>query len=315
MVRIAVMGAGGIGGYVGGRLAEAGEEVHLIARGSHLAAIQANGLKVESPHGNVILPHIHATPDPSEIGPVDLILFAVKLSDTDQAARSLAPIVAGHTKIVTLQNGIESKDIIGRHIDPEHIAAGVIYIGARIEQPGVILQTGGLHRMVVDRKDGDAVMREFFAACERAIGIEALPTDDVEHTLWSKFIALTAFSGATSISRLPIGAIFQHPGTLAFMRELLNEVIAVARAAGQDFDEAYADTTIELFRSFPYEQKSSMLIDLEGGKPLELPWLSGKVHALGIDFGIPTPASSAVVAALAAYVGGPPELEQKLKSG
>jgi 2-dehydropantoate 2-reductase len=207
-VKIAVMGAGGIGGYVGGRLAEAGEEVHMIARGGHLAAIQANGLKIESLHGDVILPHIHATPNPAEIGPVDLILFTVKLSDADQAARSIAPMVAGHTKIVTLQNGIESKDIIGRHNDPEHVAAGVIYIGARIKQPSVVLHTGGIERMVVDRKDGDPVMGEFFAACERAIGIEALATDDVENTLWSKFIALTTFSGATSISRLPIGAIF-----------------------------------------------------------------------------------------------------------
>ncbi len=312
-MKIAVMGPGGIGGYVGGRLAEAGEDVCLIARGAHLAALRAKGLAIESPHGNAVLPKIRAVGEASEAGPVDLILFTVKLTDADSAARSLVPIVAPHTRIVTLQNGIDSKAIIGRHIDPSHVAAGIIYLAAYIKAPGVIINPGGAHRMTVDRVGGDPVMAAFFAAVGRAVALDCEPTDDPENTLWGKFIALTAFAGATGISRLPIGAVYRQPETLDFMRALLLEAIAVARAAGQHFDDAHAERTIELFRNQPYEQKSSMLVDLEAGKPLELPWLSGKVAALGAEFGIPTPASKAVLAALAAYAGGPPKLERKLE--
>ncbi|MEP2745209.1 ketopantoate reductase family protein, partial [Bauldia litoralis] len=253
------------------------------------------------------LTDIHATAEPAEIGPVDVILFTVRLGDVDQAARSLKPMVTADTKVVTLQNGVESKDILGRHVDPAQIAAGVIYLPAFIKAPGIIFNPGGVRRMIVDRMGGDTVMAAFFAACERAVGIDAEPTDDADKTVWAKFIDLTAFSGATSIARAPIGVVREHPETLAFLRLLLREAIAVARAAGQDFDDAHADRTIDFFMTLPHEQKSSMLVALEAGRPLELPWLSGKVRALGMEFGIPTPASDAVVAALAAYVDGPPE--------
>ncbi len=313
-MKIAVMGAGGIGGYVGGRLAEAGEDVCLIARGAHLAALKANGLRIESPHGNAALPAVRAVADPAEVGPVDLVLFAVKLTDADAAARSLAPIVAPHTRIVTLQNGIDGKDIVSRHIDPAQVAAGVIYLAAYIKAPGVIINPGGVHRMVIDRMGEDAVMAAFFAACGRAIGIEALPTDTIQHMLWEKFIVMTAFSGATCITRLPIGAARQHAETMDFLRQLADETIAVGRAMGQVFDNGHADRVIALSLNQPYEQKASMLVDLEAGRPLELPWLQGKVVELGARFGIPTPASSAVVAALAPFVDGAPNLERKLEA-
>lgn len=308
-MKIAVMGAGGIGGYLGARFAEAGEDVHLIARGAHLEEIQARGLRLESPHGDVTLPEIHATSDPSEIGPVDLILFTVKLKDTEAAAKSLHSIIGPNTKIVTLQNGIDSKDIIGRQHDPTCIAVGIIYLAAYIKSPGVIYNPGGKHDLVVDRMGGDAVMSAFFDLCGRSVAVEAVPTDDPEHTLWGKFIALVAFSGTTGISRLPIGAVYEHPETLAFMRQLLDENIALARAVGLDFDASHADKTIELFRDQPYDQKSSMLVDLEAGKPLELPWLSGRAVSLGKGLGIPTPANFAVWAALSAYIGGTPRTE------
>ena len=303
-MKIAVMGAGGIGGYLGGRLAEVGEEVHLIARGRHLAAIQANGLRIESAHGDAVLENIRATSEPSEIGPADLILFTVKLRDADQAARSLESMIADRTKVVTLQNGVDIKNTLARHIPSSHIADGVIYLPASIKEPGVIFNPGGTRRMVVDRMAGDPVMAAFFAACQRAVGIDAEPTDDAEKTVWAKFIALTAFSGSTCIARQPIGGVREHPETMVFLRQLLSEVIAVARAAGQDFDDTYADQTIAFFETLPFEQKSSMLVDLEAGHPLELPWLSGKARNLGREFGIQTPASDAVVAALVGHVKG-----------
>ncbi len=313
-MKIAVMGAGGIGGYVGGRLAEAGEEVCLIARGSHLAALKVSGLRIESPLGDVSLPAIPAVAEAREVGPVDLVLFAVKLTDADAAARVLIPIVASHTRIVLLQNGIDGKDIVGRHIDPAQVAAGTIYLAAYIKAPGVIISPGGVHRMVVDRMGGDPVLAALFAMAERAIGLDVLPTDNIQHMLWEKFIVMVAFSGATCLTRLPIGAVRQQPETMGFIRQLIDETVAVARAMGQEFDDAHADRVIALSRNQPYEQKASMLVDLEAGRPLELPWLHGKVAALGARFGIPTPACSAVLAALSAYVDGAPKLERNLEA-
>ena len=150
-MKIAVMGAGGIGGYLGARFAQAGADVHLIARGAHLEAIQANGLRLESPHGDVTLPAIHATSEPSEIGPVDLILFTVKLGDTENASRLLSRMMGTNTRIVTLQNGIDSKDMISREVDPVCIAVGIIYLAAYIKEPGVIYNPGGAYRLIVDR--------------------------------------------------------------------------------------------------------------------------------------------------------------------
>lgn len=303
------MGAGGIGGYLGGRLAEAGEEVHLIARGDHHKALSAEGLRIESPHGNTTLPDIGVAEDPAAVGPVDLVLFTVKVRDSDAAARALGPMVADHTRIVTLQNGIDAPDIVGRHVSRHKVAPGIIYLAAYIKGPGVITNPGGAHRMVVDRKGGDPVMAAFFAACDRAIGVEAIPTDDPEHTLWDKFIAMVGFSGVTGIARLPVGAVYENPETLAFMRELIDEAVAIAQARGLNFDSSHTDKTMELFRKQPYVQKSSMLVDLEAGKPLELSSMSGRVRALGIELGIPTPANAAVWAALSPYADGPPKTE------
>ena len=305
-MKIAVMGAGAVGGYVGGRLAEAGEEVHLIARGMHLDALRARGLTIETPLGDVSLPGIHATDDALDIGPVDIILFTVKLADTDAAAASLKPLMKPGTRIVTLQNGIDSAEMISRHVPRGQIAEGIIYIGPHIREPGVIAYPGGIHRAVVDGMGGDATMNAFFDVCSRLQGLDIVSTDEPRKTVWQKFIALVAFSGVTGITRLPVGAVYAHPDSLEFMRRLLSENISIANACGQDFAAEDADAVIELFGKQPYSQKSSLLIDLENGKPLELEWLSGRVHKLGAELGIETPANTAVWAALCPYAKGPP---------
>lgn len=314
-MKIAVMGAGGIGGYVGGRMAAAGEDVHLVARGRHLAAIQQNGLRIESPHGDAVLPDIYATQDPSEIGSVDLILFTVKLGDSETAAEMMAPLVGPQTRVLTLQNGIDSKDMLARYVPRERVAAGVIYIASYIKEPGVIINPGGMHRIMAERLGGDPVMAGLFGACDRAVGLVVEPRDDAEQGVWEKFIALVAFSGVTCISRLPIGAVYEHPQTLALMRALLEENVAVAQARGLDFDDEETDRVIAVFGKQPYEHKSSMLVDLECGRALELAWLSGRVCALGEELAIATPANRAVVAALAPYVDGPPTLKRDLRAG
>ena len=303
-MRIAVMGAGGIGGYVGARLAEAGEPVHFIARGAHLEALRRNGLRLECPLGDVTLAGVDATDDPAAIGPVDLVLVAVKLGATDAAAGALAPLIGRDTRVVTLQNGIDAREMIARHVEERRIAAGCTYLSASIREPGVIHAPGGPHRMTIDGLSGDPVIAAFVAACRRSIGLEAAVSDDIRRTLWDKFVTLVAFSGATCLARSPIGAVFETPETLAFLRRVVGENLAVAEGAGQGFAADKAESIVALFRGLPHATKSSMLIDLEAGKPLEMPWLQGRMLEIGRAQGIETPAISAVVAALAPHAGG-----------
>lgn len=303
-MRIAVVGAGGIGGYVGGRLAEAGETVCLIARGPHLEALRRKGLRIECPLGDVTLPEIEATDDPAEIGPVDVVLFTVKLGGTDVAAGSLAPLISGQTRIVTLQNGIDSKTMIARHVDLSQIAAGCTYLSAHIREPGVIHAPGGAHGLKIDGLEGDPVISAFVQSCLRATGLEASTTANIDNVVWDKFVTLVAFSGATCLTRSTIGVIFAHEELVAFLRLLVAENLSVAAAAGRSFAADRAEAIVEFFRSLPDATKSSMLVDLEAGRPLEMPWLSGRMLALARCFGCQTPATSAVVAALTPHVEG-----------
>ena len=307
-MKIAVMGAGGVGGYVGGRLAEAGEDVTLIARGVHLAALRERGLRIESPYGDAVLADIKATDDPGAVGPVDLVLFTVKLGDTDAAAAMLGPLVGPATRVLTLQNGVDSRDMVGRHVAADCIAVGIIYLAAQITGPGVIGSPGGVSRIHAGTLHGDATLVAFGDACAGAVGLEAEMEDDATRAVWFKFVGLVAFSGVTAISRLPIGAVFETPATRDFMARLLDEAIAVAGARGLDFGADDAARIMSLYENQPYEHRASMAVDLVRGRPLELPWLSGRVAELGREFGIATPANDAVVAALAAYVDGVPHL-------
>ncbi len=303
-MKIAVVGAGGIGGYVGGRLAQAGERVHLVARGRHLDALRRSGLRIECPLGDVTLPGIAATEDPAEIGPVDVVVFTVKLSGTDAAARMLAPLIGEHTRIVTLQNGIDSKAMIALHVDEDRIAAGCTYLSAHVRDPGVIHAPGGAHGLIVDELSGDATIAAFVRACRAATGLEAKSTADVEHVLWEKFVTLVAFSGVTCLTRRPIGVVFEHPESVAFLRRLVAENLSVAAAAGHDFAADRAEFLLRFFQGLPGATRSSMLVDLEAGRPLEMPWLSGRVLELSRSFGREAPATAAVVAALAPHVDG-----------
>jgi 2-dehydropantoate 2-reductase len=293
-MRIAIMAAGGVGGYVGGRLAEAGEEVHFLARGAHLEALKKDGLFIESPFGDLHLPDIHVTDDPAEIGPVDLVLFAVKLWDTKAAAASLAPLIGPETRVLTLQNGIDSIDMIAGHVERERVAGGVIYLGTVIDRPGIIRNTGGIKRLIADRQSGNAAIAGFVEACNRCIGLDAELTDDHPRAMWEKYVTLVAMSGSTGLTRRPAGDILANPETRALLRMLIEETIAVARARGIALPEAFAEERMAWFDRLPPVFKASMLEDLERGRRLELPWLSSRIHGLGKELGIATPANSAV---------------------
>lgn len=302
-MRVMVMGAGGVGGYVGGRLAQAGFEVTLVARGAHLDALRATGLTLDVPEGKVHLPHIRAAATPAEAGEADLVVFAVKMADTDAAAASLAPVMTPRTRILTLQNGIDSKPDIEARTGPGTVAAGVIYIASYLRAPGVIWHPGGFHRIVADRMAGDPVMAALHAAAPQVPGLDIEATDTPDCAIWDKFVRLSAFSGVTSISRSPLGRILETPETRAFFGALLQENVAVARAEGLAYDDI-SEGVLASLAAQPGEMKSSMLVDLEAGKPIELPWLSGRIVALAEAHGLDVPANRAVVAALAPHVNG-----------
>jgi 2-dehydropantoate 2-reductase len=303
-MRVAIMGSGGVGGYVGGELQAAGEEVAFIARGLHLEALHNNGLRIESPVHPLHLKRVTVTNDPADVGPVDLVVFAVKLWDTEAAARALAPLIGSETRILTLQNGIDSVEMITRHVGMARVLGGVIYVSAVIDRPGVIRSPGGLHLIVADAANGDPVMAAFCAACDRATALDAKITDHIDIVIWEKFIALAALSATTSLLRTSMGQILEHPETRALQRQLIDEGIAVGQAAGKVARDDLGDEIMGKLSAMPYSFRSSMSEDLERGKPLELQWLSGRVHGLGLQYGVPTPAHSTVYRALVLYEQG-----------
>jgi 2-dehydropantoate 2-reductase len=303
-MRVAIMGSGGVGAYVGGRLQAVGEEVSFIARGPHLEALQNDGLRIESPVHPLYLERVTATEHPSDIGPVDLIVFAVKLGDTEAAARALEPLIGLQTRILTLQNGIDSVDMITRYVGGAPVRGGVIYVSAVIDRPGVIRSPGGLHLVVADAANGDPVMAAFCAACDRASALDARITDTIDVVIWEKFIALAALSATTSLLRASMGQILGHPETRVLQRQLVDEGVAVGQAAGKVVRSDLGDDIMGKLVAMPYSFRSSMSEDLERGKPLELHWLSGRIHGLGVQYGVPTPAHSTVYRALVLYEHG-----------
>jgi len=303
-MRIAIMGSGGVGAYVGGRLKAAGEDVTFIARGAHLEAMRKDGLRIESPQHPVHVDHVVATDDPSTIGPVDLIIFAVKLWDTETAATRLAAMIGPDTRVLTLQNGIDSVDMIANRVPQAQVRGGVIYVSALIDRPGVIRSPGGLHHIVADAAGGDPVMAAFVAACAKADALDAKLTDSIGVVIWEKFIVLSALSAATSLLRANIGQIMEHAETRSLQRQLLEEGVAVGRALGTVKRDDLVEEVMSRFGNMPYSFRSSMSEDLDRGKPLELRWLSGRLHHLGLEHGVPTPAHSVVYRALVLYEDG-----------
>jgi len=305
-MRVAIMGSGGVGAYVGGRLQAAGERVAFIARGAHLAALRDHGLRIEHPQHPLQLPAVEATDVPAAVGKVDLVIFAVKLWDTDEAARQMAPLVGDGTRVLTLQNGIDSVALLSRHVDPSRVRAGVIYVSAVIDRPGVIRSPGGLHQIVADAAQGDPVMAELAAAAKRGNGLGVTLSDAAGRATWEKFVALSSLSAATALLRASMGAILAHPETRALQRQLVDEAISVARAVGQPLRDDLGDEVMAKLAGMPPSFRASMAEDLERGGRLELDWLSGRVHVLGQQLGVPTPGHSTAYRALVLHKEGRP---------
>lgn len=306
-MRIAVMGAGGVGGYFGARLAAAGADVAFVARGRHLAAMVNEGLRIESACGDLHLKTVQASDDARDIGAVDVVLFAVKLWSTEEAALACRPLVGPGTVVIGLQNGVTGLDTLAAVLGPEVVAGGSAHIAATIAAPGVIRHTGTMARITYGELDGRAPDRllPFHELAQRA-EFDAVLADDVRRVIWEKFAFLAPLSGITSLCRLPIGPIRAVPETRALFLDAVAEVAAVARARGIAVAPDITERIGTLIDGLVPEMKSSMLQDLERGGPIELPWLSGAVVELGRALGVPTPVHRTIAAALAPWRDGPP---------
>jgi 2-dehydropantoate 2-reductase len=304
-MRIAVFGAGAVGGYFGARLAAAGEDVHFVARGAHLDAIRKTGLRIESPNGDLTLHPAQATDDPASIGPVDYVMFAVKLFDTEAVARACKPLVGPDTTVLALQNGVETEEILGRVLGPEHVMGGTVYIAAVITEPGLIKQTGAFARMVFGELDGSLSPRgrTFEAACKKA-GIDAVFSPQVLTEIWMKFIVLVALSGVTTATRMPVGVLRADPDTRMLLRNAIAEAAAVGRAQGVALPDDAVERQMATMDGWPPEMVASMLHDLNAGKRMELDHLSGAITRIGRQRGVPTPVHDTLYAVLKPYKDG-----------
>jgi 2-dehydropantoate 2-reductase len=303
-MKIAVFGSGGVGGYFGGKLAAAGEDVTFLARGAHLMAMQSEGLRITSPLGDVHLPKVQATDRPQAIGPVDVVLFTVKLYDVDASAATLGPLIGPETVVITLQNGVDAVDMVAKHVGEHHVAGGAAYIVIVVDRPGYLRHTAG-QNLVFGERDGRRSDRlvAFEEAGKRA-GFGAHASAQVDVDLWIKFVRLSAWSGVTAATRSPMGVIRENPALFEMMMKATDEAIAVGRARGITFPPDIVETTLAMIPSFPATSKSSMLEDLERGRRLELPWLSGAVTRIGKEVGVPTPIHQFITTILAPFVNG-----------
>jgi 2-dehydropantoate 2-reductase len=303
-MRIAVVGAGGVGGYFGGRLAEAGADVVFLARGAHLDAMRANGLRIDSPSGNVHIPRINATRDPAAIGPVDIVLFAVKLYDTDAAARLLPALVGPDTAVIPLQNGVDGVDIVTRAVGPANTAGGTCYVSAVIAEPGVIRHTA-MEQLIFGELDGRRSPRlEQLLAAGATAKFKSTLSENIQVDIWTKFVRLSVFSGMTSVTRCPIGVIVNDPALLAMLKAAVREATAVAQARGVRVPNDADERVEKAYKVLPHGAKSSMLEDLERGRRLELPWLSGAVVRIGNEVGVDTPIHRFIATVLQPHVNG-----------
>ena len=289
-MKIAIMGAGAIGGFFGGRLAKAGFDVNFIARGLHLDAIRENGLKVLSPLGDFKVYPIKVTDEPAKIGPVDVILFMVKNYDTQQAAEQIRPIVGPDTAIIPFQNGVDAQAILSNFFGAEKVLGGAAFIPASILEPGIIKHDAKLAKLVFGEFNKKTTKRTlgFLDALEKA-GISGEISTDISKVLWSKLMFLTSMSAINCITRKPVGLVQSDIETIALYKDAMREVDAVAATHGVSLGEEVIENNMALAYSFPPDTKTSMFQDLEAGRRLEIEYLSGTIVRLGREKGVETP--------------------------
>lgn len=303
-MRIGIMGSGGLGGYFGARLALGGADVHFIARGQHLQAMRDQGLRIDGPEPMHVA-KVHATDNPADVGPVDVVMLGVKLWDTEQAIAQMRPMVGPRTAVISFQNGVLKDDYLRAAFPSQQIMGGVGYVATTIEAPGVIKQTGPMQRLLFGEFDGSRSARglALLAACQ-AGGINAELSENILREIWLKYVFLVGLSGTTTSMRHTIGPIRSNPQTRAFLSDVMAEVIAVGRAHGVDLPADTLQAALQRADTVSPEMTSSMHHDLQRGNKLEVRWLSGGVVELGRAKGVLTPCNRAIADILALHAEG-----------
>lgn len=306
--RFAIMGSGGVGGFFGAALARAGYDTTFIARGRHLDAMRENGLRIEGPDDSFSLAPVTATDDPQEIGPVDFVLFAVKAWDTETSGAACRPLIGPDTAVVPLLNGVESEDVLDA-LFSGHVIGGVAEISSALAAPGLIRRFSPFKRIRFGELDGARTARcESLAAALIGAGIEIEHTSDVRAAIWRKFVFLVGLSAMTALTRRPIGDVRDDPDLRGLLEQVMTEVTDVATAKDIVLDGDLIGQLMQFIDELPAGMRASMAADLDEGRRLELPWLSGAVVRLGRGLGVQVPANAFVCAALKLHeMGAPPQ--------
>jgi len=306
-MRIVVIGTGGVGGYFGARLTEAGENVTFVARGAHLEAIKSRGLTVYSALGDMHLKDVKCTENTRDIGQADIVMIAVKLWATDEAIQTAKPLLGKNTGIISFQNGILAEESLIAAYSSQHAMGGVANIAALIEEPGVIRHNGNMASLAFGELNNTQSERaqSLLTACSRA-NIKAEIPDDINRAIWEKYIRLVTMSAMTTLCRMPIGPIRDEVHTRNLLSQILAEIIDVGKAKGLKFSDNVLQEQLDIIDGYPPSMVASMCGDLRRGYPLEVPWFSGTIVRLGKELNIPTPANGFVYAALKLFEHGRP---------
>ncbi len=306
-MRIAIMGSGGMGGFLGIKLAASGHDVIFIARGEHLDAIKSQGIKLLSHEGDQLIYPAKAYENPNDTGPVDLILFCVKLYDTEQAAHACIPMMGDKTFILTLQNGVESVEMISAIVGPNKTLGGAIYVSASIHAPGIIKHSGGNKTIRFAEVDNQVSARtEILESIFKDAGLNGVRAENLQEMLWTKFVLLCANAGLGALTNSGAVSMCSDPESRKIFVNAMWEVYNVANAVGVKLPENTVEDALNLVLSVGDNQDliSSQCLDLRCGKKLELEWIQGILHRLGQKHGVPTPINSTAYMALKRYAGG-----------
>ncbi len=289
-MRIAVFGAGAVGGYFGGRLAQAGEEVVFIARGKTLEALRSRGLKVDSLKGDFVVSAAQATDDVTQVGPVDVVLVGVKAWQVSEAAQAMRPLVGPETCVVPLQNGVEAPDQLAEILGPQHVLGGLCAILSFVVEPGYIRHVGGEPYVAFGELDnrGSARAERLRQAFARA-GVRVEIPSDIQAALWEKFLFITSWGGVGAVTRAPVGVLRSLPETRRMLEQAMREIFAVGRAHKIALPEDVVRKTMAVVDNLPPDGTASMQRDIMAGRPSELASQGGAVVRLGQDVGVATP--------------------------
>jgi 2-dehydropantoate 2-reductase len=304
-MQIVFHGAGGIGGYFGGRLAAAGARVAFLARGRHAQALREQGLRIASPLGDLHLPSVTVAEDPAALPKADLVVFSVKLPDAEAAAAQLPALMHPGTVVLPLQNGVDVAELLARHVGAPAVAQGLAYIATRIAAPGCIEHGGDFARLRFGPLQPAQAPRlqRFLEAC-RAAGIDAEMPADIRRAVWEKFVFLAGLSGLTALTRQPVGVVRADAELRRMLQAVMAEATALGRAEGVDLPADYAEQRMAFVDTLPHGMKASMLHDLEAGRPLELPWLAAAVVRRSAKLGLEAPVNRFIAAVLGPLAGG-----------